>query len=99
MHQLLGLRLRFRRCGKYSDVFNFIFQINFVDLFWSVFAAATECKRANVSVNAKKIRKKSRYIFLLKIIPVLGIIYIFVKKVESNRKKNIERILGSSCRL
>jgi hypothetical protein len=38
---LLGLRLRFRRCGKYSGVFNYIFQFNFVDLFWSVPAAAT----------------------------------------------------------
>ena len=33
LHQLLGLRLRFCLRGKYSDVFNFIFQINLVDLF------------------------------------------------------------------
>ena len=49
LHQLLGLRLRFCLRGKYSDIFNFIFQINSVDLFWPVPAAATECKRANVS--------------------------------------------------
>ena len=48
LHQLLGLRLRFCLRGKYSDIFNSIFQINFVDLFWPVPAAATECKRANV---------------------------------------------------
>ncbi len=51
MHQLLGLRLRFCLRGKYSDIFNLVFQINFVDLFWPVPAAATECKRANVSRN------------------------------------------------
>jgi len=45
LHQLLGLRLRFCLRGKYSDIFNSIFQINFVDLFWPVPAAATECKR------------------------------------------------------
>jgi hypothetical protein len=28
LHQLLGLRLRFCLRGKYSDIFNFIFQIN-----------------------------------------------------------------------
>ena len=33
LHQLLGLRLRFCLRGKYSDIFNFIFQINSVDLF------------------------------------------------------------------
>jgi hypothetical protein len=33
LHQLLGLRLRFCLRGKYSDIFNSIFQINFVDLF------------------------------------------------------------------
>ena len=53
LHQLLGLRLRFCLRGKYSDIFNLIFQINFVDLFWPVPAAATECKRANVIRNFK----------------------------------------------
>jgi hypothetical protein len=53
LHQLLGLRLRFCLRGKYSDVFTPIFQRNFVDLFWPVPAAATECKRANVSGNFK----------------------------------------------
>ncbi len=54
LHQLLGLRLRFSLRGKYSGVFNYIFQFNFVDLFWSVPAAATECKRPNVRANFNK---------------------------------------------
>ncbi len=41
---LLGLRLRFCLRGKYSDIFNFIFHINLVDLFWPVPAAATDGK-------------------------------------------------------
>ena len=64
LHQLLGLRLRFCLRGKYSDIFNFIFQINFVDLFWPVPAAATECKRANVSGKCKK--NPLKHIFLNK---------------------------------
>jgi hypothetical protein len=50
LHQLLGLGLRFCLRGKYSDIFNLIFQINFVDLFWSVPAAATECKPWTLAV-------------------------------------------------
>jgi hypothetical protein len=55
LHQLLGLRLRFCLRGKYSDVFNFIFQINLVDLFWPVPAAATECKPWTLAATIKKI--------------------------------------------
>lgn len=43
LHQLL--RLRFCLRGKYSDIFNYNFEINSVDLFWSELAAATGVSR------------------------------------------------------
>jgi hypothetical protein len=68
LHQLLGLRLRFCLRGKYSDVFTPIFQRNFVDLFWPVFAAATECKRAKMERISNHVSlKESKMIARLKV--------------------------------
>ena len=53
LHQLLGLRLRFCLRGKYSGNFTPIFQINLVDLFWPVPAAATECKPHTLAIIVK----------------------------------------------
>jgi hypothetical protein len=83
LHQLLGLRLRFYLRGKYSDVFTPIFQRNFVDLFWPVFAAATECKRVNVGSNFKipKPQKKCQtHIFA----SVMNVVIIIKTLVTNN---------------
>jgi hypothetical protein len=60
LHQLLGLRLRFCLRGKYSDIFNYFFQINFVDLFWPVPAAATECKPHTLTAILFFFRKRKK---------------------------------------
>ncbi len=57
MHQLLGLRLRFCLRGKYSDVFNFIFQINLVDLFGQCSQQQLNASGRTLSAILQRIRK------------------------------------------
>ncbi len=84
MHQLLGLRLRFCLRGKYSDIFNSIFQINLVDLFWPVPAAATECKRANVVRNLGKTDKKIMKLSKILISTIFFIQFSFLYSQENS---------------
>ncbi len=84
LHQLLGLRLRFCLRGKYSDIFNSIFQINFVDLFWPVPAAATECKPHTLYAIFSNLRTKS----------LKNMFYTlrkFISQIFGNRKPEIHQ--------
>jgi hypothetical protein len=53
---LLGLGLRFCLRGKYSDIFNFIFQINSVDLFGQCSQQQQSESRDTLAVILKKMK-------------------------------------------